>query len=91
MSKEYKNNRSRLAERLKSEPVQTPIQEVRPIADQPVPSKATAKVKRAESETHINFWADEELGERLRIHAVKSKKTIKQICVEALEKYLPPA
>jgi 5,10-methylenetetrahydrofolate reductase len=79
MAKEYKDSLKQLGDRLKNEPINTPIQEVRPVE-----KPATAP----KQEAHVNFWVPDELMERLKIHAAKNKKTIKQIGIEAFEQYL---
>lgn len=88
MSKEYNSNRQRLTDKLKSEPVQTPIQEVRPV-EKPVAKKPNTKRTGDIDETHVNFWGPSGLVLRLKHYSVQSGKSIKQIIVEALEAYLP--
>ncbi|GAB3719665.1 hypothetical protein GCM10027592_63260 [Spirosoma flavus] len=82
MAKEYKNSLKELSNKLKSEPIKTPIQEVRPVEEKPKDPKP------AKSEYHLNIWMPDSLGNRLKIHAVNSKKSIKQLTIEALEQYL---
>ncbi|GAB4042053.1 hypothetical protein [Spirosoma jeollabukense] len=90
MAKEYKNTMKALSDKLNSEPIKTPIQEVRPVESAAAPSAPQPEtVNTPRKETHVNFWVPEELMERLKIHAAKSKKTIKEIGNEALEAYLP--
>lgn len=84
MSSQYKDNRSKLSTMLKSEPVKTPIQEVRPV--QPLP--ATAGLPAVREELHINFWIPQELMKRLKVYAATSGKTIKEVGIKALENYL---
>lgn len=87
MGNDYQDNRKKLGAMLKSEPSQTPIQEVRPV--EPV-TKAKAKSNKEASkpdEEYINFWAPAELVQWVKIHSVTSKKSIKQVCIEALEAY----
>ena len=80
MSKEYNSNRQRLADKLKNEPIQTPIQEVRPI-ETPVAKRPNTKQADGTDEIHVNFWG----LLRLKHYSVQSRKSIKQIILEALE------
>lgn len=77
MKSEYQDNRKRLAEMIKTEPTKTPIQQVTPVI-----------VKEEKTESHVNFWIPSDLMEQLKLRAVKSKKSIKQIGIEAFESYL---
>ena len=89
MSNDYQNNRKRLGAMLKTETPKTPIQEVRPVEQPPVvEEKIKVEGINQRGEAHVNFWIPEELMEQLKIHAVKSRKTIKQVGIEALEAYL---
>ena len=47
---------------------------------------ATITQKRAES--RIVFEVDPALGERIRIQAIRNGLTIKELCIEAVIKYL---
>lgn len=86
MAKEYKDTMKQLGEKLKSEPPKVPIQEVRPV--EPVASPAyKVKTKKGE-EAHFNFWADRSLMQRVKIHSAQTGKSIKDICIEALEQLL---
>lgn len=77
MKSEYQDNRKKLAEMIRSEPTKTPIQQVKPVIS-----------KEDKSESHINFWIPSDLMEQLKLRAVKNKKSIKQIGIEAFEEYL---
>ncbi len=85
MSKQYKDSLKGLGERLKSEQPKTPIQEVRPVEAPKTPATASKK----SDEVHFNFWAERALMQRVKIHAAKTGKSLKEICIEALESYLP--
>ena len=89
MAKEYKASLKQLGDRLKSEPVKTPIQEVRPV--EAVPEKQTTQKAEANkgAEVHFNFWGERSLMQRVKIHSARTGKSIKEICTEALEQYLP--
>jgi len=82
MSKDYQDNRKKLGAMLKSETPKTPIQEVRPV---PSPEPVADAGHRS---SHLNFWVEDQLMQRLKVYAAKSRKTIKQIGKEALEAYL---
>lgn len=92
MAKDYKETMKGLSEKLKSEPITTPIQEVRPVA----PGSSMQDVKKAEidkgSEAHFNFWAPRSLMKRVKQHSLDSGMSIKEICITALEQFLskPP-
>ncbi|GAB3983481.1 hypothetical protein GCM10028806_56730 [Spirosoma terrae] len=88
MSKDYQENRKRLAESLKKDPPKTPIQEVRPVETEPVSPPAKTTEKKPD-EVHFNFWADRVLMQRVKIHCAKTGKSIKEVCTEALQAYLP--
>lgn len=75
---EYEEGRKKLAGLLKTEPIKTPIQEVRPIVED----------RKSEPQAHLNFWVPDELMTRLKVHSAKTKKSIKQIGIEAIEAYL---
>lgn len=78
MKKDYTDNRKKLAERIKNEPVQTPIQEVRPVKE----------VNTEKEESHVNFWLPSSLMDSIKLVSVKQRKSIKQIGKEAFELYL---
>lgn len=81
MSTNYKENKSKLAEKLKSVPTKLPIQEVRLIEDK----------KPKEIQAHVNFWLSSSVMDEIKILSIKHKKTIKQFGEEAfkdlIEKY----
>lgn len=82
-----------LSDKLKSEPIKTPVQEVRPVEPQSIAGAARAPKEPIEpapaKEAHVNFWTSNELMKRLKVYSAQSGKSIKQICSEALEAYLP--
>jgi hypothetical protein len=88
MAKEYKDTMKQLGDKLRSEPPKVPIQEVRPVESiaGAVPTQKTKPTKSEEA--HFNFWADKSLMQRVKIHSAKTEKSIKEICIEALEQYL---
>ncbi|GGH55835.1 hypothetical protein GCM10007423_63810 [Dyadobacter endophyticus] len=77
MNKEYDENRSRLAGMIKNKPSTAPIQQVKPI----VP-------KEEKDVSHLNFWIPTELFNELKMHAIRTGSSIKQVGIDALEAYL---
>lgn len=93
MSKQnYKETMKGLSDKLKSQPIKTPIQEVRPVNSQPIAGAAPAQKDSIDpipaKEAHVNFWTSLDLMKRLKMYSAQSGKSIKQICTEALEAYL---
>ena len=82
---EYSNKLKQLGNRIKTEEPKLPIQEVRPVGAEPTKTELSSSPKK---EAHVNFWVPEELMEKLKIQSAISKKSIKQIGIEALEDYL---
>lgn len=77
MSKDYDENRSKLAGMIKSKPSTVPIQQVKPIAR-----------KEERDVSHLNFWIPTELFNELKMHAIRTGSSIKQVGIDALEAYL---
>lgn len=50
--------------------------------------KASTVVKGRSGESHINFWVPDVLMEKIKIHSAKTKKSVKQIGIEALKAYI---
>jgi rRNA-processing protein FCF1 len=73
MSTDYKDNRSKLAEKIKSVPTKLPIQEVRLVE----------KKKLQELQAHVNFWISSSIMDEIKMLSIKHKKTIKQLGEEA--------
>lgn len=75
MKTDYATNRRKLADRVKKEPVNIPIQEVR----------QTAKSKK---ESHVNFWMPTDLMDEIKVLSIRQKKSIKQLGIEAFTRLL---
>lgn len=75
---DYNEKRSSFAERLKTSPTPATIQQVQPIAPEPV------KVE----EVQINAWIPKALMKRVKTHAVEHEQSLKDIVTTALEQYL---
>jgi hypothetical protein len=83
MEKSYKEKRNSFAERLKSEPTAMTIQQVEPIA---VIAKKVEEPKT--EEIQINAWIPKDLMKRIKTKAVIEEKSIKEIVVESLMRYV---
>ena len=83
MEKNYKEKRNSFAERLKSEPTAITIQQVEPIASVP-----TKKEEPKIEEIQINAWIPKDLMKRIKTKAVMDEKSLKEIVVEALMRYV---
>lgn len=77
MSKNYDENRSKLAEQIKNRPSIAPIQQVKPVVS-----------KQDKDVSHLNFWIPTELFNELKMHAIRTGSSIKQVGIDALESYL---
>ena len=84
---EYEQGKNKLSELLKNKKQETPIQEVRPVEVAGAPAKEKRGDPR-EGESHVNFWTETPLFDRLRLHSFMTRKTIRQIATEALDLYL---
>lgn len=73
MSTDYKDNRSKLADKIKNAPTKMPMQEVKPIEEK----------KPKEEQAHVNFWTSSLIMDEIKILSIKNKKTIKQLGEEA--------
>lgn len=78
MSTDYKENRTKLADKIKNVPSKLHIQEVRPVEEK----------KTKQEESHVNFWMPSDLMEEIKILSVKQKKTLKQIGIEAFKDFI---
>lgn len=75
--KDYDENRSKLAGMIMNKPSAVPIQQVKPVSS-----------KEDKDESHLNFWIPTELFNELKIHAIRTGSSIKQVGIDALEAYL---
>ena len=73
MNTDYKENRSKLADKIKNVPTKLTIQEVKPVEQKEL----------KEPESHVNFWASSSVMEEIKILSIRHKKTIKQLGTEA--------
>jgi hypothetical protein len=75
----YKNKLGSLADKLKKERPETPIQEVLPV-------KIAAVSK--EAEVQFNNWIPRSLLRKLKAFALESDQSLKDVNIQALELYL---
>lgn len=67
------------ADRVKTEPVQLPVQKVIP-----VPSPMTSN----KEEQQLNVWISKDLMKRLKMRGAEADKSLKEMVTEALEQFL---
>jgi hypothetical protein len=72
----YKDKLGGLADKLKTTPVQSPIQKVQPIKA-PAPDRAT--------EVQFNNWIPKTLLKRLKTYCIEHEQSVKEFNIEALE------
>jgi hypothetical protein len=77
--KDYKGKLSGFADRLKSEPTQVPMQEVK---------LAKGPYKKDTDLYHLNVWIPQDLAKRLKLRGVEDGTSLTEITITALEKYL---
>lgn len=66
------------ADRVKTEPVQLPVQKVTPV--EPVASP--------KEEQQLNVWIPKDLMKRLKVKGAEADKSLKEMVTEALEQFL---
>lgn len=66
------------ADRVKTEPVQLPVQKVTPV-------QATASPK---DEQQLNAWIPKDLMRRLKVKGAETDQSLKEMVIEALEQFL---
>jgi hypothetical protein len=72
----YKDKLGGLADKLKTAPLQPPIQKVQPVKA-PAPDKTT--------EVQFNNWIPKTLAKRLKTFCIEHEQSIKEFNIEALE------
>jgi predicted HicB family RNase H-like nuclease len=83
MEKNYKDKRNSFAERLKSEPTPLPMQKVEPVV-----AKTIVVEEVKVEEVQINAWIPKDLMKRVKTKAVGEEKSLKEIVIEALSRYV---
>ncbi|WP_207536283.1 hypothetical protein [Desertivirga arenae] len=76
----YKNKLDSLANKLKSEDVKIPIQEVSPVK--------TSGVAKKEEEAQLNVWIPKSLLKKVKGYALEEELSLKEITIKALEEFL---
>jgi len=76
---DYKNKLGNLADKLKKEPPQTPIQEVHPVK--------TDQVNK-EEEAQLNTWIPKGLLKRMKSYGIDEDLSLKDINILALKYFL---
>lgn len=66
------------ADRVKTEPVQLPVQKVTPVEPAASPKE----------EQQLNVWIPKDLMKRLKVKGAEADKSLKEMVTEALEKFL---
>lgn len=66
------------ADRVKTEPVQLPVQKVMPVG----------LVARPKEEQQLNVWIPKDLMKRLKVKGAEADKSLKELVTEALEQFL---
>lgn len=66
------------ADRVKTEPVQLPVQKVTPIG----------LVASPKEEQQLNVWISKNLMKRLKVRGAETDKSLKEMVTEALEQFL---
>jgi predicted metal-dependent phosphotriesterase family hydrolase len=75
---EFEDKLQGFANRVKTEPVQLPIQKVTPI-------QLTTSPKE---EQQLNVWIPKDLMKRLKVKGAETDKSLKEMVIEALERFL---
>lgn len=76
----YKSKLSGLADKIKSEVPQTPLQEVQPVKAQIVPAP--------EEESRFNNWIPKGLKRKIKAYGVQHDMSQKDITIAALQEFL---
>ncbi|UOE48686.1 hypothetical protein MTO98_30260 [Mucilaginibacter sp. SMC90] len=77
---DYKKKLGSLADKIKNEKPQTPIQQVLPVKPITHPAKA--------EEARFNNWIPRELKRKIKAYGVQHDLSQKEITIQALEKFL---
>lgn len=77
-STEYANKLQGFADRVKTEPVQLPVQKVTPV-------QAATETKE---EQQLNVWIPKDLMKRLKVKGAETDQSLKEMVIEALTQFL---
>jgi len=80
MAKEtaYKSKLQGFADRVKTEPVQLPVQKVTPVQEAASPKE----------EQQLNVWIPKDLMKRLKAKGVESDQSLKEMVIDALNQFV---
>jgi len=76
-STEYADKLQGFADRVKTEPVQLPVQKVMPV--QPTETK---------EEQQLNVWIPKDLMKRLKVKGAETDQSLKEMVIEALNQFV---
>lgn len=85
-STDYANKLKGFADRVKTEPVQLPVQRVTPV-EAAEPSTARPSAARSE-EQQLNVWIPKDLMKRLKVKGAETDQSLKDMVIEALNQFL---
>lgn len=74
----YANKLQGFADRVKTEPVQLPLQKVTPV--QPIETK--------EEQQQLNVWIPKDLMKRLKVKGAETDQSLKEMVIEALNRFV---
>lgn len=77
---DYKQKLGNLANKIKNETPQTPIQQVQPVKELTVPAQ--------EEEARFNNWIPKGLKRKIKAYGVQNDISQKEITIQALQKFL---
>ncbi|WP_147322089.1 hypothetical protein [Mucilaginibacter conchicola] len=75
----YKDRLGNLADKLKREAPQTPLQEVNPVKEPDL---------LKEEEAQLNVWIPRSLLKQMKVHGLENDLSLKDISIRALQTYL---
>ena len=74
---EYASKLQGFAERVKTEPVQLPVQKVTPV-----------HITEQKEEQQLNVWIPKDLMKRLKVKGVETDRSLKEMVIEALNQFV---
>lgn len=79
----YADRLQGFADRVKTEPVQLPVQKVTPVEPSDQPSATQAK-----EEQQLNVWIPKDLMKRLKVKGAETDQSLKDMVIEALNQFI---
>lgn len=74
----YESKLQGFADRVKTEPVQLPVQKVTPVQE----------VSSPKEEQQLNVWIPKDLMKRLKVKGVESDQSLKEMVIDALNQFV---